>query len=135
MALDRQNNKIVSQCFKLATSPKELGQLKAKVAKVAEKAANVSKSAATETLQPKAVALDSDGNDVCTSQNVDIACPCNYAWNNHGDFMQCVVNAAKAEVAAGLITEDQKGLLVSENAKSDCGSKKGNEKAPKHLFL
>jgi hypothetical protein len=76
-----------------------------------------------------------DGNDTCLSTgagatvNADgcsIAdlCPCVNDWKNHGAYISCVGGTAETFVAAGLITTAQKDAIVSEAAKSSCGTKK-----------
>jgi hypothetical protein len=59
------------------------------------------------------------------AQNVAAACPCNQvpAWKNHGQYVNCVAQAASAQVTAGLITETEKGVIVSGAAKTGCGKK------------
>jgi uncharacterized protein YegL len=48
-------------------------------------------------------------------------CPCVNNWNNHGAYVSCVSHAANDFVAAGLITNAQKGAIVSAAAQSSCG--------------
>jgi hypothetical protein len=57
-------------------------------------------------------------------QNVDLACPCDGNWKNHGKYVSCVAHAAEDQLAAGLITQAEKGVIVSARAKSGCGKKK-----------
>jgi len=57
-------------------------------------------------------------------QIVDLACPCDNAWKNHGEYVSCVAHAVEDQVAAGLISQTEKGAIVSERAKSGCGKKK-----------
>ncbi|MEX1246710.1 MAG: thrombospondin type 3 repeat-containing protein [Thermoanaerobaculia bacterium] len=61
--------------------------------------------------------VNSDG---CTIAGL---CPCENSWKSHGAYVSCVTHEAQAFVAAGLITETQKGAIVSEAALSTCGSK------------
>jgi hypothetical protein len=76
-----------------------------------------------------------DGNDQCVSTttgamvntngcSIADLCPCTNDWKNHGAYVSCVAHAADDFVAAGIITETQKDVIVSEAAESDCGSKK-----------
>lgn len=51
-------------------------------------------------------------------------CPCGSTWKNHGAYVSCVAQTAEAFVAEGLITEMDKDIVVSNGAKSDCGTKK-----------
>lgn len=67
---------------------------------------------------PPGGVVDSDG---CT---IAALCPCENSWKSHGDYVSCVTRTAGDFVAAGLVTGVQKGVIVSEAALSDCGSKK-----------
>jgi hypothetical protein len=72
------------------------------------------------------VNVDMDG---CSGeQNVDLACRCDNDWKNHGEYVSCVAHAAQEQVEAGLISEAEKGVIVSNTAKSGCGKKKGKKK-------
>ncbi len=51
-------------------------------------------------------------------------CPCDNDWKNHGGYVKCVAHTSEEFMAAGLITEAEKDLIVSGAAQSDCGSKK-----------
>jgi hypothetical protein len=57
-------------------------------------------------------------------QLVDSTCPCSGDWKKHGQYVSCVAHAAQAQVKAGLVTEEEKGAIVSECAQSGCGKKK-----------
>ena len=56
-------------------------------------------------------------------------CPCEGArgsakpWRNHGKYVSCVAKSTKVFVSQGLITETEKGDIVSVAAQSSCGSK------------
>ncbi|KAA0229393.1 hypothetical protein EDS67_11925 [candidate division KSB1 bacterium] len=65
--------------------------------------------------------------DVVDATGCSIAqyCPCDNGWKNHGAYVSCVAHSANDFVGAGLITETEKGDIVSEAAQSDCGKKKG----------
>lgn len=68
---------------------------------------------------PSGSLVDSAG---CSgAQNVDAACPCEGAWKNHGKYVSCVAHASEAELAAGLLTEDEKDAIVSAAGESSCG--------------
>ncbi len=56
-------------------------------------------------------------------QLVDATCPCEQTppWTNHGQYMKCVVHAAKDQLADGLITRQEKHDIIRERARSDCG--------------
>ena len=74
--------------------------------------------------------MDNDCNtlvdeDACSGEQiVDLSCPCNSSWRNHGDYVSCVAHAAEDQVHAGLISQQEKGAIVSARAKSGCGKKK-----------
>lgn len=68
------------------------------------------------------VLVDEDG---CSGEQlVDLSCPCDSDWKNHGEYVSCVAHAAGEQVAAGLLSEEEKGAIVSARAKSGCGKKK-----------
>ena len=82
--------------------------------------------------------LDGDGvvdaNDACVPTPVgevinadgcSIAqlSPCDGNWKNHGAYVRHVVHLAQDFLAAGLITEEEKGAIVSAAAQTDCGKK------------
>jgi len=50
-------------------------------------------------------------------------CPCDNGWKNHGAFVKCNAHATNAFVAAGLMTEAQKGEWMSYVGSSSCGHK------------
>ena len=51
-------------------------------------------------------------------------CPCEGNRKNHGAFVKCVTHLSTEFMKEGLITESEKGMDVSDAAKSDCGYKK-----------
>ncbi len=66
--------------------------------------------------------VDADG---CS---IDQLVPCSGplssgAWRNHGQYVSRVAKAANQFLAAGLITEEQKGEIVSQAASSHCGKR------------
>jgi len=70
-------------------------------------------------------------NEVVNSDGCSIAdlCPCSDPidddnWKNHGEYVSCVAKISKSFVEQGLITKFEKGLIVSEAARSTCGYKK-----------
>jgi hypothetical protein len=70
-----------------------------------------------------------DANGCSGEQLITQLCPCagpasGGTWKNHGEYVSCVTQAAQDMVDAGLITEDEKGDIVSDAAQSDCGQKK-----------
>ena len=44
-------------------------------------------------------------------------------WRNHGAYVSAVAHAANVFLAQGLISEHEKGFIVSQAAQSDCGKK------------
>jgi hypothetical protein len=44
-------------------------------------------------------------------------------WKNHGQYVRTVAHTAKSFFEQGLITEANRGAIVSEAASSDCGQK------------
>ena len=65
-----------------------------------------------------------DVNGCSGEQLIELACPCDGDWKNHGKYVSCVAQTAEGYIAAGLISESEKGDIVSERAKSGCGKKK-----------
>lgn len=60
-------------------------------------------------------ATDTDG---CSA---DQLCPCTGSWRNHGAYVACVTTFAQELLGDGLITDAEKGQLVSGAAGSTCG--------------
>lgn len=59
-------------------------------------------------------------------QNVANACNCEGSaptmpWKNHGEYVNCVVQARNSQVNIGLLTEAEGSALVSAAAQSSCG--------------
>jgi hypothetical protein len=50
-------------------------------------------------------------------------CPCDNLWKNHGAYVRCVAHTSEDFVAAGLIEEMDKDIIVSNAAESECGHK------------
>jgi hypothetical protein len=67
--------------------------------------------------------------DPSTGCSVGQLCLCegprgtNVPWRNHGKYVSCVAKSTKSFVEMRLITEAEKGAIVSEAAQSDCGDK------------
>jgi hypothetical protein len=62
-------------------------------------------------------AIDSDG---CSSpQRLEANCPSSGAYRNHGKYVSCVVKEVSAQLSLGLITKQQKKVIVSTAAKSN----------------
>lgn len=77
-----------------------------------------------------------DGGDVCAGtaagalievtgcsspQSLQLVCPTNATYRNHGQYVQCVAHEADRQVAAGLITSSEKDAIVATAAKSGIG--------------
>ena len=58
-----------------------------------------------------------------TGCSINDLCPCDDPWRNHGAYVTCVVRAAHDFFRAGLITGKEKGEIISEAARSDCGKR------------
>ena len=89
------------------------------------------------------VKVDSDGDGVSDDEDqcpdtpagaivdshgcsIDQLAPCagpgsSGVWENHGHYVSAVADAAQTFQAAGLITEEQKDVIVGTAAQSDCG--------------
>ena len=60
----------------------------------------------------------------CSSlQQLEMMCPATGTYRNHGQYVQCVAHEAEAQVAAGLITPQEKDAMVATAAKSQLGKK------------
>jgi len=57
-------------------------------------------------------------NDGCS---IDDRCPCENEWKNHGAYVRCVAHTSGAFVEGGLITEDDKDVIMSGAGQSACG--------------
>ena len=60
--------------------------------------------------------------------SIDQLCPCGgpesgSPWKNHGQYVSCAAKNAESFLASGLITEDQKDMIVEAAAQSSCGKK------------
>lgn len=55
---------------------------------------------------------------------VDNTCPCDNNWKNHGAYVSCVARTADDLFGTGSSSQEEKGSIVSERAKSSCGKKK-----------
>lgn len=69
---------------------------------------------------------DTPAGDIVDDTGCSIAqlCPCDADWRNHGGYVSCVAHAAGDFVAAGLLTEEEKGAVVSAAGRSDCGKQR-----------
>jgi hypothetical protein len=67
------------------------------------------------------VVIDPDG---CSSeQRLEALCPVGGVYRNHGQYVSCVARETEYQVDLGLISEEQKGAIVSTAAKSSIGNK------------
>ena len=64
---------------------------------------------------PEGATVDASG---CAIEDL---CPCDADWANHGDYVTCVVEAVDAFVDAGLLHRSDRGPIISEAGRSDCG--------------
>ena len=53
--------------------------------------------------------------------SIDQLVPCNGNWKNHGKYVSASAKALKFFLKKGLITEDEKEIMMEERAESDCG--------------
>jgi hypothetical protein len=68
---------------------------------------------------PAGVAYDADG---CSgAQGVELDCPSGEAWDNHGAYVSCVVQATDAARAAGLLTATEAAAIKRAAAQSEIG--------------
>ena len=51
-------------------------------------------------------------------------CPCGNPWKNHGAYVKCVAHTSEDFVDLGLITLEEKDIVVSQAGESNCGHKK-----------
>jgi hypothetical protein len=61
--------------------------------------------------------------DVVNADGCSISQICNpeAVWKNHGGYVSCVAHTANSFVALGLITEEEKGVIVSTAAQTSIG--------------
>ena len=53
---------------------------------------------------------------------IDLMCPCDNAWKNHGKYVRCIAATTTDIFADGLITDLEKDGIVSAAAESSCGN-------------
>ena len=87
---------------------------------------------------------DSDADSVCgdvdscpdtesgaiideTGCSIDQLCPCDNEWKNHGKYVSCVAHTVQDFVEQELISENEKGAIISEAGQSSCGHKKNKK--------
>ncbi len=65
--------------------------------------------------------------EAATGCSIDQLCPCDgprgttQSWKNHGKYVSCVSKTSKSFVQQGLISNQERGDIVSEAAQSNCG--------------
>jgi len=62
-------------------------------------------------------------NGCSSPQQLALSCPVTATWRNHGQYVQCVAQEAEAQLAAGLITREEKDAMVATAATSIVGKK------------
>jgi lysophospholipase L1-like esterase len=69
---------------------------------------------------------DTATGDLVNAVGCSIAdlCICDNSWENHGAYVSCVEHITDEFLNDGLITEKERGAILSEAAQSDCGHKK-----------
>jgi hypothetical protein len=73
---------------------------------------------------PNSDQADNDGDgqgNACDEDDISVICPCAGPWNNHGQYVSCVAHATTTLVNNGVITAQQRSVLVSTAAQSSCG--------------
>lgn len=60
------------------------------------------------------------------AQAVSLVCGIADEYRNHGQYVSCVAHAVKDAVAAGLLTEEERGGIVSDAGQSDVGQKENS---------
>jgi hypothetical protein len=63
----------------------------------------------------------SASNGCSSPQELEMVCPQNGSYRNHGQYVQCVAHEAEQQVAIGLIAVDEKDTIVATAAKSAVG--------------
>jgi hypothetical protein len=62
-------------------------------------------------------------NGCSSPQQLELVCSTSAPYRNHGQYVQCVAHEAERQLAAGLITAQDKDAIVATAAKSDIGKK------------
>ncbi|MCZ6678310.1 MAG: thrombospondin type 3 repeat-containing protein [Candidatus Poribacteria bacterium] len=62
-------------------------------------------------------------NGCSSGQLLELECPSNGEYRNHGQYLKCIAHEVNRQVDDGLITEQEKGAIVGTAAKSDIGNK------------
>jgi len=56
--------------------------------------------------------------------SIERLCPCDGPWNNHGEYMDCLLDVSAAFLKDRIISESDRRVLVKQAATSDCGKAK-----------
>lgn len=68
---------------------------------------------------PAGVVVDSDG---CSgAQGVELDCPADDPWTNHGAYVSCVSSAVNAAISSGYLTQSEGNAIRKAAAKSNVG--------------
>jgi hypothetical protein len=68
------------------------------------------------------VAIDA-ANGCSSPQLLELVCPKDRPYRNHGQYVECVAHEADRQVSVRLITQQEKDAIVATAAKSDIGKK------------
>lgn len=66
-----------------------------------------------------------DYNESCTLAQI---CSCDASWKNHGEFVACMAKATTKFYESGLISKQERQLIISNSARSECGRKESTSK-------
>ncbi|HXI51224.1 MAG TPA: hypothetical protein VNH84_06960, partial [Candidatus Saccharimonadales bacterium] len=64
---------------------------------------------------PSGAVVNADGCSVAQ------LCPCDGPWQNHGEYVQCVIDRAWEFYRAGRLNKEQRQAIVRDATRSDCG--------------
>jgi len=70
---------------------------------------------------PDQTDTDGDGKGDACDNPIEELCPCDAEWKNHGQYVSCVAHASKQLVDSGLLTDQQRAVIVSTAGQSNCG--------------
>jgi hypothetical protein len=62
-----------------------------------------------------------EDTDLSPEEVIESNCPCGGDWKNHGAYVRCVTKITKKLIADGVISKNEKGKIVSNAARSECG--------------
>jgi len=62
-------------------------------------------------------------------------CPCAGPWQNHAEYVECVIRRSWEYYREGIITADQRGAIIHEAGQSECGRSSPEQEAARvHLL-